>query len=124
MTGRQLQAKLSAAIKEGRATPAWTAPPAAVAKEALRGLTLRATMPRSRRGGTAVGLQTAKDLIARRPLSMPYLVKIRGYFPRHAVDSRHARWGLDSKGWQAWLLWGGDAGWEWASNVIARVEAL
>jgi hypothetical protein len=81
-------------------------------------------MPKSKKGGTSVGVQTAKDLVARRPLSMEYVVKIRGYFPRHAVDARHFRWGVDSKGWQAWLLWGGDAGFKWATRVIERVSAL
>lgn len=50
------------------------------------------------------------------------------YFARHEVDkkTRTHRWGSDedpSAGYIAWLLWGGDAGKEWAGRkrkLLAR----
>lgn len=29
-------------------------------------------------------------------------------------------WGVDSKGYQAWLLWGGDPGRAWADRIWKR----
>lgn len=42
------------------------------------------------------------------------------YFARHERDKAASRWGIDSKGYQAWLLWGGDAGREWATKTLTR----
>jgi hypothetical protein len=38
------------------------------------------------------------------------------YFARHEIDREGDGWGVDSPGWQAWLLWGGDAGRAWATK--------
>lgn len=40
------------------------------------------------------------------------------FFARHEVDKQGAGWGVDSKGYQAWLLWGGDAGRAWALRLL------
>jgi hypothetical protein len=47
------------------------------------------------------------------------IVYIHSYFQRHAVDKL---WQRDppSNGWIAWLLWGGDAGREWATKIYER----
>lgn len=92
-------------------------PPAAVRKAAAYGLELRASLPPSRRGGTAVGLARARDLAGGRAVSAQTVERMWRYFRRHEVDAQGAGWGVDSKGWQAWLLWGGDAGYRWASQV-------
>jgi hypothetical protein len=42
------------------------------------------------------------------------------YFARHEVDKQGEGWGEDSKGYQAWLMWGGDPGWSWARGVVKR----
>ena len=93
-------------------------PPAIVAAAARKGLELRASLPKSRRGGTEVGLARARDLANRRPVSVATLKRMKAYFDRHAVDAAGAGWGVDSKGWQAWLLWGGDAGRRWACSLL------
>ncbi len=95
-------------------------PPAAVAAAARKGLQLRASMPPSRRGGTEVGLARARDLAHGRPVSDTTLRRMHSYFARHAVDATGPGWGVDSKGWQAWLLWGGDAGRRWVASTLRQ----
>lgn len=93
-------------------------PPSSVASAARRGLALRASMPRSRRGGTAVGVARAVQLSRREPVSRETIGRMVSYFARHSVDRNAPGWGRDSKGWQAWLLWGGDAGRRWAEGIL------
>lgn len=95
-------------------------PPPAVARAAKQGLDLRASLAPSRRGGTAVGIARARDLAHRRPVSDSTLRRMVSYFARHEVDAKGRGWGVDSKGWQAWLLWGGDAGRQWAAEVLSK----
>lgn len=97
-------------------------PTEAVAKAAAKGLQLRASMPPSKRGGTAVGIARARDLANRRPVSDRTIARMRSYFARHAVDANAPGWGVDSKGWQAWLLWGGDPGRAWAERITQSVQ--
>lgn len=44
------------------------------------------------------------------------------FFARHEVDKQGEGWGVDSKGYQAWLLWGGDPGRAWARRILGRLE--
>jgi len=101
--------------------PTWR-PPADVARAARRGLELRAEQPPSNRAGTPVGLARASQLANRRPVSLETLRRMRSYFARHAVDKEGASWGRDSKGYQAWLMWGGDPGRAWANKILRDVE--
>jgi phage head maturation protease len=43
---------------------------------------------------------------------------MNSYFARHEVDKKGEGWGVDSAGYIAWLLWGGDAGWRWAKSIL------
>lgn len=95
--------------------------PPAVAAAAREGLRLRASMPPSRRGGTAVGVRRAVQLANRQPVSLDTLRRIRSYLLRHAVDARSPRWGIDSRGWIAWLLWGGAEALQWATEELRRM---
>ena len=97
-------------------------PPADVAETARYGLNLRASMPPSRRAGTPVGIRRAVQLANQQPVSENTLRRMRSYFRRHAVDARGKGWGEDSKGWQAWLLWGGYAGQTWCEDILAELE--
>lgn len=97
-------------------------PTKAVADEAAKGLKLREAHGR---GGTRVGLERARQLSERRELSPGIVKKMRAYFARHAVDKDAP--GFDdaknpSAGRIAWLLWGGDAGRDWAEKTMARIE--
>ena len=95
-------------------------PPPAVAAEARKGLALRAAQPPSNRCCTSVGLRRAAQLANRQPVSVDTLKRMRSYFQRHAVDGRSPRWGTDSKGWQAWLCWGGNSARDWVEQVLNR----
>lgn len=97
-------------------------PPLSVARNAERGLELRAKF---RRGGTEVGARRARQLASREPVPVRDIVHIAAYFARHAVDkqSKSHVWGdlaNPSAGYVAWLLWGGDEGEAWAKRMKAR----
>lgn len=97
----------------------FVAPPS-VARAAKEGLALRSMLPMSRQCCTPSGLLTAKLLSERKPMPLERVRKMAAYFDRHEVDKSGRGWGRDSKGWQAWLLWGGDAGRRWARSIAAR----
>lgn len=97
-------------------------PPPAVQRAAQRGLELRAEQPPSNRGGTAVGVARARDLANGRPVSVSTLRRMVSFFARHEVNKQGEGWGVDSKGYQAWLLWGGDPGRAWAIRTLKKIE--
>ena len=92
--------------------------PLAVWNTAAKGLVLRAKWGR---GGTDVGLHTAKLLDRQSDLSLSKVLHIAKYFPRHAGDNLQQR-NPPSNGWIAWLLWGGDAGRKWAERWKVKWE--
>ena len=94
-------------------------PPEAVRSNAKRGLELRA---KYNRGGTEVGVARARDLSNGSSLSLDTLKRMSSFFARHEVDKKGEGWGVDSAGYVAWLLWGGDAGWAWAKRIINEQE--
>ncbi|KQS84192.1 MULTISPECIES: hypothetical protein [unclassified Rhizobium] len=96
-------------------------PPQTVAKAAEKGLELR---EKFHRGGTMVGVARARDLKNRRSLSDDTIKRMSSYFSRHKVDKRAPNFGDDdnpSAGYVAWLLWGGEAGREWATREKAKL---
>lgn len=97
-------------------------PPAEVARAARRALDLRASLPPSRRGMTPVGIRRASQLANRQPVSIETLRRMVSFFARHEVDKRGEGWGVDSKGYQAWLGWGGDPGRAWARRTLRRID--
>lgn len=97
-------------------------PPPAVRAAARRGLELRAAQSPSNRGGTEVGLARARDLANGRPVSESVLRRMVSFFARHEVDKAGRGWGANSKGYQAWLLWGGDPGRAWAERLLRKAN--
>ena len=94
-------------------------PPQEVRNNAKRGLELR---EKHGRGGTAVGVARARDLSNGKALSLDTLKRMNSYFARHEVDKKGEGWGVDSAGYIAWLLWGGDAGRAWAKRITSEQE--
>ena len=92
-------------------------PPQAVRNNAKRGLALR---EKYGRGGTAVGVARARDLSNGKAISLSTVNRMVSYFARHEVDKKGEGWGVDSAGYIAWLLWGGDAGKSWANSIAKR----
>jgi hypothetical protein len=95
-------------------------PPQQVRANAKRGLELR---KKHNRGGTEVGVARARDLSNGAALSLDTIKRMNSYFARHEVDKKGEGWGVDSAGYIAWLLWGGDAGWSWAKGILRENES-
>ena len=78
-----------------------------------------------KRGGTPVGLNTARTLARGGQIGIEKIRHIAKYFPRHEVDKKGKGWkpGQDnfpSNGRIAWALWGGDVAWRWAQAIVER----
>jgi hypothetical protein len=96
--------------------------PRGVQAEAKRGLEWR---KEHKRGGTPVGVNTARTLSKGGQIGIEKVRHIAKYFPRHEIDSkaqgyRPGEKGFPSRGRIAWALWGGDAGWRWAQAIVER----
>jgi hypothetical protein len=96
--------------------------PKSVQSEAKRALEWR---KENDRGGTPVGLNTARTLARGGQIGIRKVRHIAKYFPRHQVDKKGKGYepsepGYPSNGRIAWALWGGDAGERWASAIVAR----
>lgn len=97
--------------------------PRGVQANAKRGLELRAEYGF---GGTKVGEATARHLAAGGAVTARKARHISRYFPRHAGDNLDQDGGGDqppSRGYIAWLLWGGDAGRTWSERVVKALDA-
>ena len=104
-------------------TDAARKPTRAMAAAAREGRKLRAAFGR---GGTAVGVARARDLQNRGTLSEDTIIRRHAYFRRHAGDAQAPGWESEtdpSAGWIAWLLWGGDAGRDWARVRRDKIKA-
>ena len=81
------------------------------------------------RGGTAVGVARARDIINRQNLSIDTVKRMYSYFARHEVDKQAEGFnsgeeGFPSAGRIAWGLWGGDAGQTWSKRIVDRVNSI
>ena len=93
-------------------------------EEAQRGLDWRAE---HNRGGTAVGVARARDIINGKQLPIETVKRMRSYFARHEVDKQGQGWSPDEEGYPsagriAWALWGGDAGKTWADSIVKSYD--
>lgn len=73
-------------------------------------------------GFTSVGRKRASDLANGHPVSLDTLKRMKAYFDRHGVDKQTPHWNEPSPGKVAWYAWGGDAGYSWAKQMLARAE--
>ena len=48
---------------------------------------------------------------------------MKAYFDRHEVDKQGETWDEQGKGWQAWMLWGGDPGRSWSAKLVRQMNA-
>ena len=77
------------------------------------------------RGGTPVGLHSARLLANGGQIGLNKIRHIAKYFPRHEVDKKGKGFepgepNFPSNGRIAWALWGGDSGWSWAKTIVER----
>lgn len=96
--------------------------PDSVVAEAKRGLEWR---KEENRGGTSVGLNTARTLARGGQIGIRKIRHIAKYFPRHEVDKKGTGYkpgqkNYPSNGRIAWALWGGDAAKSWATAIVNR----
>lgn len=96
--------------------------PGGVQAEAKKALNWR---KEHKRGGTPVGLNTARTLAKGGQIGIEKVRHIAKYFPRHEVDKKGKGWApgedkFPSNGRIAWALWGGDAAQRWASAIVER----
>ena len=83
-----------------------------------------------KRGGTAVGLARANQIVNGEGLSASTVARMYSFFSRHEVDKKATGFssgeeGYPSPGRVAWDLWGGDAGFSWSRakwNSIKNVN--
>jgi len=98
-------------------------PTDAMASAAKRGLAMREEQPPSNKGGTSVGLARARQLIKKQDLDLSIVKRMYSFFSRHEVDKQSDSWKKgDSKGEQAWLMWGGDAGYSWSKKIVKQAK--
>lgn len=96
--------------------------PGGVQREAKKALEWR---KEHKRGGTPVGMNTARTLAKGGQIGIRKVRHIAKYFPRHEVDKKGKGWdpgedGYPSNGKIAWALWGGDPAWRWARAIVER----
>jgi HK97 family phage major capsid protein/HK97 family phage prohead protease len=92
--------------------------------EAQRGLDWRSEHGR---GGTAVGIARARDIVSGKNLSEDTVLRMYSFFSRHEVDKQaegfeQGEEGYPSNGRIAWALWGGNAGFTWSKNIRDRIK--
>ena len=96
--------------------------PKGVQNEAKKALAWRKEF---KRGGTPVGLNTARTLAKGGQIGLEKIRHIAKYFPRHEIDKKAKGYepgedGFPSRGRIAWALWGGDAAWRWSQGIVER----
>ena len=96
--------------------------PKGAQEEAKRALEWR---KEHKRGGTPVGLNTARTLARGGQIGLEKVRHIAKYFPRHEVDKKAEGYspgekGFPSNGRIAWALWGGDTAWRWSRAIVER----
>ncbi len=99
-------------------------PTSGMKEEARKGLDWRSEHGR---GGTAVGIARARDIVNGKNLSESTVKRMFSFFSRHEVDKkaegfRPAEDGYPSNGRIAWALWGGDAGFSWSRKIVNSLK--
>lgn len=104
-------------------------PPQEARDAAKRGLELRKKHGRggwdsktAGENGIGSGVVRAQTLVAGKGVSFDTVKRMRSFFQRHDGEEERAARKADetSPANIAWLLWGGDAGRKWATEVIAK----
>jgi len=99
-------------------------PPQTVRTEAQKGLDYR---DKYNRGGTAIGIAQARDLSNGKNVSEKTIRRMVAFFTRHEKNrvppsKKKKPDGGPTNGWIAWLLWGGDSGYDWALSQLKKIE--
>lgn len=110
-------------------------PPKSVADAAARGLALRQKAKKSHKGGLSTGqaakegvgsgVQRAVNLKNRNTMSPETVRRMLRFFQRHEKNKKidKGKTALTDKGYQAWMIWGGNPGFAWARKVVRQMDA-
>lgn len=109
-------------------------PPKSVQDAAKRGLELRQSASKSSKGGLDVkeaskegigsGVQRAVNLKNGDKISPKVIKQMKSFFSRHEKNKSidKGKTAKTDKGYQAWQLWGGDAGKSWANKIVRQMD--
>lgn len=102
------------------------APTQAAADEVAKGLRWR---KKHKRGGTGIGLGTARSIEARKPLSLKTIKKMKIYFDRIEGKKKRSGWRQGEEGYPSsqrigYALWSGDPGHQWVNGIIGKMMAV
>jgi len=92
-----------------------------VRQEAWKGLVLAHKHNWSSKSG--IGLVRAMQLVVEPKIWERSVLRMKAYFARHTVDKKGKNFGNDAKpsrGYIAWLAWGGDSGKAWANKIVKK----
>lgn len=92
-------------------------PTQAMADNASRGLKMREESTPSNQGGTRVGLARANQFKNREEVSLETVMRTYQFLSRART---YYKPGQNTKGTQAYLLWGGPEGLTWAVNILRK----
>lgn len=123
---------LSTAIEAMAKAEQTFTPPDGVRSAAARGLELRAkwkrgglTNAQASEQGIGSGVQRATNLKNGDKVSLSTVKMMHAFFARHqknyAPDEKESDGG-PTAGTIAWLLWGGNAGKQWADGIVSRIQ--
>lgn len=93
-------------------------PPESARNNAKRGLEYR--KENGGKGGTEVGLSTARLLSSGKNLSRDKVSQMHRFFSRHEKNKKveDGKNPKEDAGYVAWLLWGGDSAASWAADIM------
>jgi hypothetical protein len=98
-------------------------PTKAMMQEARKGLDWKT---QGHKGGTIIGLTRARQIVRGSNLSESTVKRMYSFFRRHEVDKDAQGFypgnNYPSPGRVAWALWGGDAGYEWSSQIRNKLN--
>ena len=130
---KRIKRVASARMEKGQDT---FVPPESVRAAARRGLELRRKASPSNKGGLTVseasaegigsGVQRASDLASGKGVSLSTIKRMKSFFSRHQKSKRidPGKTPAQDKGYQAHLLWGGDAGKAWAESIVSKEDSV
>ena len=107
-------------------------PPKSVAQAAAKGLEYRQkangkgglSVQQAKKEGIGSGVQRAVNLKNRDKMFPQTIKRMKAFFDRHQKNKDVAKgkepW--QDRGHVAWLLWGGDPGYEWAKRIVSQMD--
>ena len=98
-------------------------PPKGVQEVARKALERRREAPKSKKGGTAVGISRGRDLARGAIISISSIKRMVSFFARHDTPAeRRNRKEKISRASISWDLWGGNPGRRWAESIVRRMK--